>query len=388
MIVCRGRQARKPTPLPRRRGRVMIAASPPASITPMPCARCKADHPPGARFCSACGAALGAACPQCGMAVLGEQRFCAGCGKDLAESAPTATDEGERRHATVMFSDLSGYTALNEAFDPEEVETWMARIKSDAAMVIERHGGTVNQFVGDEIMALFGVPLARRDDARHAVAAALELHGVVDAFLATLDPGIARVLAMHTGINTGLVVARRSDTRAGDYALTGDAVNTAARLRSVAQPGEVVVSTVTWQQVSDFFEADASAPIEVKGKEQPLVAYRIRGERLGPAAAGAALVGRDEELRDFRALADACAERKRSRVVVVRGDPGVGKSRLVAEFVETAHALGFSCHGAAVLDFGAETGRDAVRSLARSLLGVTDTADEQARREALERANA
>ena len=138
------------------------------------------------------------------------------------------------RHATVMFSDLSGYTALNESLDPEEVEALMARVKSDAGAVIERHGGTVNQFVGDEIMALFGVPVARRDDARRAVAAALELHGVVEAYLATLEPAFARTLAMHTGINTGLVVARRSDARAGDYALTGDAVNTAARLRSAA----------------------------------------------------------------------------------------------------------------------------------------------------------
>ena len=101
----------------------------------------------------------------------------------------------------------------------------------------------------------------------------------------------------------------------------------------------------------------------------------------------AALVGRDEELGDFRALAEACVQRRRSRVVIVRGDPGVGKSRLVAEFVASARALGFSCHGAPVLDFGAETGRDAVRSLARSLLGVDGAADEATRRTAIERAS-
>ena len=99
----------------------------------------------------------------------------------------------------------------------------MARVKSDASAVIERHGGTVNQFVGDEIMALFGIPVARRDDARRAVSAALDLHAVVDAYLATLEPAFAQSLAMHTGIATGLVVARRSDARAGDFALTGDA---------------------------------------------------------------------------------------------------------------------------------------------------------------------
>ena len=232
-----------------------------------------------------------------------------------------------------MFSDLSGYTALNESFDPEEVEALMARVKSDASAVIERHGGTVNQFVGDEIMALFGIPVARRDDARRAVAAALDLHAVVDAYLATLEPAFARSLAMHTGIATGLVVARRSDARAGDFALTGDTVNTAARLRSAAASREVVVSATTWQQVSDAFDAESTAPLALKGKDQALVAYRILGARKAPAGDATALVGRDEELRDFRALAEACAQRRRSRVVIVRGDPGVGKSRLVAEFV-------------------------------------------------------
>ncbi|HEX7436761.1 MAG TPA: adenylate/guanylate cyclase domain-containing protein, partial [Caldimonas sp.] len=366
------------------------------------CARCQADNPPGARFCSACGQPLGGACPRCGAEVATGQRFCSACGQDLAPPAPatavapvtpvtpvgpTAGDEGERRHATVMFSDLCGYTALNEELDPEEVEAVMTRIKADASDVIERHGGTVNQFVGDEVMALFGIPLAHRDDARSAVSAALELHRAVAAYVATLGPAIARSLALHTGINTGLVVARRSDARAGDYALTGDAVNTAARLRGLAKPGQVLVSAATWRLVSDHFDAEETAPVEVKGKEQPLAAWRVRGPRQATRGGEAALVGRDEELRDFRALAVACAERKRSRVVVVRGDPGVGKSRLVAEFAAVAGALGFSCHAAAVLDFGAATGRDAMRSLARSLVGLPGAADEDERRRALESAS-
>ena len=361
----------------------------------MPCARCQAEIPAGARFCAACGAPVGAACLQCGTPVFAGQRFCTGCGADVSRAeiarpvdSPAPADDGERRQATVMFSDLSGYTALNESFDPERVEALMARVKADASAVIARHGGTVNQFVGDEIMALFGIPVARRDDARHAVEAALELHGVVDAYLATLDPAFARGLAMHTGIATGLVVARRSDARAGDFALTGDAVNTAARLRSAAAAHEVVVGATTWQQVADAFDAEVTAPLALKGKDQALVAYRIRGVRQAPADNATPLVGRDEELRDFRALAEACAQRRRSRVVIVRGDPGVGKSRLVAEFIATARELGMSCHAAPVLDFGAETGRDAVRSLARSLLGVAGDADEAARRQAIERASA
>jgi class 3 adenylate cyclase/tetratricopeptide (TPR) repeat protein len=353
----------------------------------MRCARCQADNPPGARFCSACGGALAEACRQCGATLAERQRFCAACGAETAGRG-AAPDDGERRHATVMFSDLSGYTALNEALDPEEVEAVMARIKTDATACVERLGGTVNQFVGDEIMALFGVPLAHRDDARSAVSAALALHHAVDDFIRTLPEGPARSLRMHTGINAGLVVVRRSDARAGDYALTGDAVNTAARLRGLAAPGEIVVSESTWRQVADFFEGEAGVATEVKGKELPLVAVRIRGPRAAPAAGAAPLVGRDEELREFRAVAEACAERKRSRVVIVRGDPGVGKSRLVAEFGSVAASRGFSCHLATVLDFGSETGRDAIRNLARSLLGVAATADDEAQRRALARGDA
>jgi class 3 adenylate cyclase/tetratricopeptide (TPR) repeat protein len=354
----------------------------------MRCTRCQAENSPEARFCSGCGTPLGKACLQCGTALLDSHRFCPACGSAAPEAPGAAAEQGERRHATVMFSDLSGYTALNEALDPEEVEAVMGRIKGEATAIVERHGGTVNQFVGDEIMAIFGVPLARRDDARSAVSAAFALHRAVDAFVATLAPPRARALMMHTGINSGLVVARKSDARAGNFTLTGDAVNIAARLRGLAAPGEIVVSADTWRQVADFFDGDEGVATEVKGKELPLVGVRVRAERQAPDAAGGALVGRDEELRDFRAVAEACAERKRSRVVVVRGDPGVGKSRLVAEFVASARALGFACHAAAVLDFGAETGRDAIRSLARSLLGVGDTADEQARREALAQAHA
>ena len=189
---------------------------------------------------------------------------------------------------------------------------------------------------------------------------------------------------MHTGINSGLVVARRSDGRAGDFVLTGDAVNTAARLRSLALPGEVLVSAEAWQQVSDYFEGEVRPPAVVKGKERPVASFRVHAKKESPSPRAGTLFGRVDELQEFGAVARSCATRKRSRVMVVRGDPGVGKSRLVAEFLKEARGLGFACHSAVVLDFGAQIGRDAIRSLARSLLGVASTADEAARRQAVE----
>ncbi len=345
----------------------------------MHCGQCNGDNPAGARFCGACGASLDLTCPHCGVAVAEGLRFCTTCGQPLRGAAPSASDAGERRLATVMFSDLAGYTALTESRDPEEVEALMNRIKLAAIDVIEGHGGSVNQFVGDEVMALFGLPLAHGDDPLRAIRAARELHGKVDALVA--DWGGCG-LALHTGIATGLVVARRSDARAGDFALTGDAVNTAARLRGLAAPGEVVVGAETWRQVSAHFESEAREPVAVKGKERPLVAYRICAERSSPVAV--ALCGRDEELHDFVAMAHACAERGRSRVIIVRGDPGIGKTRLISEFGAAASRLGFRTHASTVLDFGAQTGRDAVRSLALSLINLTDRADEPTRRMAVE----
>ncbi|MEO5738348.1 MAG: AAA family ATPase, partial [Variovorax sp.] len=194
---------------------------------------------------------------------------------------------------------------------------------------------------------------------------------------------LGRVLSMHTGIQTGLVIARRSDSRSGDFTLTGDTVNTAARLRGLALPGEVVVSPQTWQQVEDFFDAEARTPVEVKGKERPLVPYRIVQERVVHARGSRPLVGRSEEVQQFMGLAEICLNRRRGRVIFVRGDPGLGKSRLVAEFVHLAREQGMICHTSAILDFGARTGRDAIRGLAQSLLGLPGDADEASRAEAL-----
>jgi class 3 adenylate cyclase/tetratricopeptide (TPR) repeat protein len=306
-------------------------------------------------------------------------------GSEAPPRSLVLTEEGERRHATVMFSDLTGYTALNEAFDPEEVEEIMSRIKREAIAVIERHGGRVNQFVGDEVMAMFGVPVARRDDARRAIRAALELHRTVDGIAAGVSERLGRVLSMHTGLHTGLVIARRSDSRSGDYTLTGDTVNTAARLRGLAQPGEVVVSPQTWQQVSDHFEGEAGQAIEVKGKERPLVPYRIVGERAVPKGGMRPLVGRAEEVQQFETLVHACLSRHRGRIVFVRGDPGLGKSRLVAEFLDLARERGLVCHATTILDFGARTGHDAIRKLMQSLMGLAPDADEASRRDAIVR---
>jgi class 3 adenylate cyclase len=257
----------------------------------MLCPHCDAAIPVGARFCGQCGHLLETACPACGADTGAGQQFCMACGHDLTRPdppkgaksrRPTATgertsaaraaddepmDEGERRQATVVFSDLAGYTALTERRDPEDVEALLTLIKREATRVVERHGGTVNQFVGDEVMALFGVPVARRDDPARAVAAALELHATVREVVR--GSHIGEGLAMHTGICTGLVIIRRSDSRAGTWVCTGDTVNVGARLRSVAEADEVLVDSAT----------GASSAMPAKAMHCPLSRSRARGGR-------------------------------------------------------------------------------------------------------------
>lgn len=322
-------------------------------------------------------------CSSCSHTLPVDALFCPRCG---TRSASVAPEDGQRRHATIVFSDLSGYTALNERLDPEEVELIMARIKDAATAIVSSHGGVINQFVGDEVVALFGIPVARRDDPARAVRAARALHVAVRAIGQEVEHRVGRALTMHSGINTGLIVARRSDSRDGHFALTGDTVNTGARLLGLAAADEVVVGPNTWLEVSTQFSAVVGDAIEVKGKEHRITPYRVVGELVADPMTRKPMIGRDEKLRRFAELITDCSEHGRGAVAVVRGDPGIGKSRLVAEFGELAQRQGLSCHTTAVLDFSGGRGSDAMRNLMRGLLGIAAEADAGSSRRALDQA--
>lgn len=319
-------------------------------------------------------------CPDCGHELPVAAKFCPNCGTRIAE---LAVEDGERRHATIMFSDLSGYTALNERLDPEEVEAIMGRIKREATRVIAKHGGVINQFIGDEVVALFGIPVARRDDPGRAVRAARELHAAVRCISDELATRIGCALTMHSGINTGLIVTRRSDSRDGHFALTGDTVNTGARLLGLAAADEIVIGPDTWREVSAQFSVEIGDPIEVRGKAHRVTPYRVRDERSAHSAGRPPIVGRSDELRNFAAMVTACVERRAGGVILVRGDPGIGKTRLLAEYSDIALTRGFSCHAAQVLDFSAGLRGDAIRNLARGLLELDASAEPECCRTAI-----
>lgn len=343
-----------------------------------------------------CGAKLAVRCPNCGQSLEPRFKFCNKCGHDLSRpiapppasppSTPAASAEGDRRQATVLFSDLSGYTEMNERLDPEEVAGILARIKAQAVNIVEGQGGIVNQFVGDEVLALFGIPTAHQDDPVRAARAALALHEMVRALGPELEPQLGRALRLHTGINTGLVVTSLRDDRDGRVGVTGDAINTCARLRSLAQDDTILLGPETCKLVADEFDTEALDPVALKGKTEQITPHRLIAERTGSTAASQRLVGRRAEMRQFIGIVEGCRESGRGQAIYVRADVGVGKSRLVDEFQVVASTQGFACHKTLVLDFGTAKGYDALRGLLSSLLGLPASAPEDARREAVGRA--
>ena len=164
----------------------------------------------------------------------------------------------------MLFSDLSGYTAMNERLDPEEVEGIMSRIKAEAVKIVEGHGGIVNQFVGDEGLALFGIPTAHEDDPRRAVRAALALHEAARSISPETEEKIGRPLRMHTGIDTGLIVTSLRDDRDGRVGITGDTVNAGARLKALAVDDQILVSPETQRLIAPYFDTEALAPVDRK----------------------------------------------------------------------------------------------------------------------------
>jgi class 3 adenylate cyclase/tetratricopeptide (TPR) repeat protein len=239
-----------------------------------------------------------------------------------------------RKTVTFVFTDVVGSTSLGERLDPELLRRVMTTYFDRMRSVLERHGGTVEKYIGDAVVAVFGIPELREDDALRAVRAAAEMRGALDDLNRELEDRHAVRIEARTGVNTGEVLAE--DARA-DAPLTADAANTAARLEQAAEPGEVLLGDSTYRLVRDAVRVEAAGPLELKGKASPQTAWRLLG--VSPEGPGIArqldspLVGRDHELAALRAAFQRVEEERTCRLVTVLGAPGVGKSRLTAEFI-------------------------------------------------------
>ncbi len=328
----------------------------------MKCPKCQFENPEGSSFCLECGSKLELPCPQCGNALPSEAKFCNKCGQDLRKSteAPPidfdhpqsytpkfladkilttrSTIEGERKLVTVLFADVADYTFIAEKLDPEEVHQIMDGCFKILMDEIHKYEGTINQFTGDGIMALFGAPVAHEDHAQRACHAALSIQKVLENYEKKIKKDFGAEFKMRIGLNSGpVIVGSIGDDLRMDYTAVGDTSNLASRIEKKAKPGTSLVSAHTHKLVRDFFEFKSLGKFEVKGKAEPQDVFELikAGEvdtRIGASVAKGLtrFVGRKNSMA---ALMDAYnkAQSGSGQVVGVVGEAGVGKSRLILE---------------------------------------------------------
>jgi class 3 adenylate cyclase/tetratricopeptide (TPR) repeat protein len=350
------------------------------------CVACGTPLSDGSRFCSECGATQVTACSACGTELAAQAKFCSQCGTATAGSAVPSRSTGaasdlstpvsERRVTSVLFGDLVGFTTLSESRDPEEVRELLTRYFDTARDIVARYGGTIEKFIGDAVMAVWGVPTTHEDDAERAVRAGIDLTEAIAAFGEDVGaPG----LAMRVGVVTGEVAATVGAT--GQGMVAGDAVNTAARVQSKADPGTVWVDAQTRALVQGAVDFVPAGTHELKGKAAPVELFRamsviagIGGDARSGDKVQAPLVGRRRELGVLKELFHAAAEEGRPRLIVVSGDAGIGKSRLATEFENYLDGLSADVlwHRGRCLSYGDGVAFSALTAAVRGRIGATD----------------
>lgn len=326
----------------------------------------------------------GSLCVQCGAELQAGARFCSQCGRrvDTPAAESAAVPAGERRQVAILFADLSGYTRLSRAQDPEETHALLTRFFELVDGVIERSGGTIDKHIGDAVMGVFGAPVAYGNDVERALRAAVAIHDA----MAGLSVDSGRKLGTHIGVASGEVVAAATGSTAHrNYTVTGDAVNLAARLTDLAAPGETVISDDVQRASATFAETASLGDVAIRGLPDAVRAAKLVALR--PIVATAhELLGRNAERQRFASIVDRALADRRGAVALICADPGMGKSRLAEALMADALRKGAQCHSAAVLDFGVARGHDAIETLACHLLDVPHGDATQARQRAFERA--
>ncbi|HYF62009.1 MAG TPA: adenylate/guanylate cyclase domain-containing protein [Herpetosiphonaceae bacterium] len=323
-------------------------------------------------------------CPHCHTRNPESSRFCAQCGTLLAAASVPII---ERRRVTVVFADLVGFTAFAEHTDPEQVHRVINACFDLLVPIIEHYGGTVDKFIGDEVMALFGAPIAHEDDPVRALAAAADMVAAMAGFNAAHGTD----LSLHIGINTGMVIAGGiGSVGRQQYSVIGDAVNLASRLTGIATSHEVIVGAETRRMAAHAFGFAALAPVQVKGRAEPVQAYRLLARKARPeserglAGLVSPMVGRSNELATLVSASEALLE-GRGHAALLIGEAGIGKSRLLAEWRAASQELGGGIRWieARCLSYGQEIAYHMLRDMLRSLIGVHPTSDAAATAAAL-----
>ncbi|MEX3859126.1 adenylate/guanylate cyclase domain-containing protein [Paraburkholderia sp. BR10923] len=286
----------------------------------------------------------------------------------------------ERRQVTILFADLCGYTMLSRSLDPEDLRALIGRYTALVDGIVLAYGGTIDKHIGDAVMALFGAPRSHETDTLRAARAALDIHDGV----ARLATQTGRALQAHIGIASGEVIAGalgRADAQ--DYTVHGDPVNLAARLVAAAPAGETWLSDDAARTLGDVASCEAIGERRFKGIDTPVRPWRLVALGSEPVRTSHShFVGREAELEQFHGILHACMAKRAGHVVHVRGEAGIGKTRLVDEMRRHAQAQGFTLHRSLVLDFGVGKGQDPVRTVIGSLLGLPAGASSEARQAA------
>jgi class 3 adenylate cyclase/tetratricopeptide (TPR) repeat protein len=329
----------------------------------MKCPKCQFENPEQSKFCLECGKKLELLCPHCGKSLPVAAKFCNECGYDLSKpseappldySVPKSYTpkflaekilktrsamEGERKLVTVLFADVANFTSLSEKLDPEEVHGIMDGCFKILMDEIHRYEGTINQFTGDGVMALFGAPVAHEDHAQRACYAALAIQRAMVGYGERVGKDHGVDFKMRIGLNSGpVVVGSIGDDLRMDYTAQGDTANLAARMESNAEPGSILASQHIYRQAKEFFEFESLGEIQVKGKKEPIEAYRLNRptevETRIAASAAKGLTRFVGRTREIEALKESFEKVKsgEGQVVGIVGEAGVGKSRLLLEF--------------------------------------------------------
>ncbi len=379
----------------------------------MVCTQCQHQNPDGARFCNSCAAALDVVCPACGHVNPPRSRFCNGCAASLV-TAPTTTSrtgfsspqaytpphlaeriltsrsaiEGERKLVTVLFADLKGSMELLADRDPEEARRLLDPVLERMMEAVHRYEGTVNQVMGDGIMALFGAPIAHEDHAVRACYAALRMQEALKRYAEDTRRSHGVEVQIRIGLNSGEVVVRTvgSDLRM-DYTAVGQTTHLAARMEQLAPPGTIRLTGETLRLAEGYVEVWALGPIPVKGLPDPIEVFELTGAgqartRLQAAALRGLtrFVGRNAEVEQLRRVLGQAAA-GHGQVVAVVGEAGVGKSRLVYEFTHSHRVHGWLMLEAASVSYGKATSYLPVIALLKEYFKIGDRDDHREMRD-------
>lgn len=361
------------------------------------CPRCEASVPADARFCMSCGQALTSA-TETDQAL--QSRLTAAAPPPLIEKMRTARLTGERKPVTALFADVVGSTTLAERMDPEDWTAMMNEAFDLMSKAVFRYEGTIAQLQGDAMLAFFGAPVAHEDDPERAVRAALEMVAATEEFARQLKASHGIDFRIRAGINSGPVVVGNVGTDLRyEYTALGDAMNVAARMQAAARPGTVMITANTQRLVGDVFELEDLGAIAVKGKTEPIHAFRVvgltalPGRRRGLQSVGleSPMIGRQSELETLRSLYQVVGA-GRGRVAFLIGEPGIGKSRLLAELRRSA-VDGASADGhptptwveGRCVSYGHNLPYHLLLDLVRSMLGIRFGGAEQEARAELDR---